>query len=493
MELFSGAIPMSTRQPHVPGRPKDRAGIFAAAAAWPAILVSIFVCGPPGVQGAQGVSSGGLKPFVIAVIPVVGRSGAVGGVAIDARGVLDRGTRETTGQLRRAWLAAMVPAQGEMARASALRKVSLRRLEAAIADCRDQGKPLPLEVQFLAGLQRVRYILAYPEAQDIVLAGEAGPWTLNDTGEVVGQASGQPILQLDDLIVALRTAEAASEGPGITCSFDPTEEGLARFDQLMRRQDLTMSEAAVRRLERALGDSVITVTGVDADTHFAQVLVVADWTMKRLAMGFDPAPTDELPSYLQLLQAGDRVPPRNAILRFWLVPQYDAVLRDPEGLAWELVGNGVQALTEAGLLAGQGRVADAGRPDPLAQQWTDSFTRQYSLLAAKLPVFASLRNCIDLAVVAAIANREQLLQRTNWAASSLLLSADQLDVGRYPVPRTTPSRASYVERQSEYVVSISGGVDLDSWSVLKPAAVRRPLAALRAASAPPRSKTWWWD
>jgi len=210
-------------------------------------------------------------------------------------------------------------------------------------------------------------------------------------------------------------------------------------------------------------------------------------------MGFDPAPTDELPSYLQLLQAGDRVPPRNAILRFWLAPQYDAVLRDPEGLAWELVGDGVQALTEAGLLAGQGRVADAGRPDPLAQQWTDSFTRQYSLLAAKLPVFASLRNCIDLAVVVAIANREQLLQRTNWAASSLLLSADQLDVGRYPVPRTTPSRASYVERQSEYVVSISGGVDLDSWSVLKPAAVRRPLAALRAASAPPRSKTWWWD
>jgi len=38
------------------------------------------------------------------------------------------------------------------------------------------------------------------------------------------------------------------------------------------------------------------VTDVAPDTHFAQVLVAADWTMKRLAMGFDPAPTDELPA-----------------------------------------------------------------------------------------------------------------------------------------------------------------------------------------------------
>lgn len=478
---------MSTRQQPVPGRPEGR------ACAWAAVLVLLFVCAAPNVHGAQGISSGGLKPFVIAVIPVVGRSGAVGGVAIDARGVLDRGTRETTSQLRRAWLAAMIPAQGDMARASSLRKISLRRLEAAIVDCRGQNKPLPLEMRFLAGLQRVRYVLAYPEAQDIVLAGEAGPWMVNDAGDVVGQASGQPVLQLDDLIVAFRTAQAASTGPGITCSIDPAEEGLARFDRLMRGQNLTMSEAAVRRLERAIGDSLITVTGVEPDTHFAQVLVAADWTMKRLAMGFDRAPTGELPSYLQLLQTSDQVPPRNAILRFWMTPKYDAVLRDADGLAWELVGDGVQALTNAGLLAREGRVVEVGRTDPLARQWADSFTHHYSRLAAALPVFASLRNCIDLAVVAAIVNREQLLQRTNWDASSPLLDGDQVDVGRYPLPRTTPSRASYVERESEYVISISGGVDLDSWSVLKETTVRQPLAALRTHSAPPNSNAWWWD
>jgi len=469
------------------------AGVLVAASGWAAFFVSFLIFGLPAGQAAQGISSGGLKPFVIAVIPVVGRNGAVGGVSIDARGVVDRCSGETAGQLRRAWLAAMIPADGGMARASSLRKVSLRRLEAAIADCRLQNKPLPLEMRFLAGLQRVRYVLAYPEAQDIVLAGEAGPWMVNDAGEVIGQATGQPVLQLDDLIVALRTAESAADGPGITCSIDPTEEGLTRFDRLMRDRDLTMSPAAIRRLERALGDNVITVTGVEPDTHFAQVLVAADWTMKRLAMGFERAPLDDLPSYLQLLQTSHQPPPGNALLRFWLAPRYDAVLRDSDGLAWELVGDGVQALTEANWLKGQRGVADAGRGDVLAKQWADSFTEQYGLLAAKLPVFASLRNCIDLAVVAAIVAREQLFQRSRFGASPLLLDGKQVDVGRYPLPRTTPSRASFVERESEYVISISGGVDLDSWRVLKQAAVRQPLAALRASSAPPKSNVWWWD
>jgi hypothetical protein len=426
------------------------------------------------------------------VIPVVGRNGAVGGVSIDAGGVVDRSSRETTGQLRRAWLAAMVPAEAEMARASSLRKISVRRLAAAMAECRARNQPLPLEMRFLAGLQRVRYVFAYPEAKDIVLAGDAEGWLVNDAGEVVGPTSGQPVLQLDDLMIALRTAPAAAAGPGITCSIDPTEEGLIRFDRLMRGQNMTMSEAAIRRLERTLGKSVITVTGVDPDTHFAQALVAADFRMKRLALGFEPAPINDLPSYLQMLQAGDQPPPQNAIFRLWLAPKYDAVLRDADGLAWELVGDGVQTLTEAGLLAGPGHAAVAGAADPLAQAWADTFTDRYGELAAKLPVFASLRNCIDMAVVGAIAAKEQWLRRTELDESPLV-DARQADVARYPAPRSTPTRASFVPRDSEYIVSLSGGVDLDSWSVLKQASVRSTLTALRTSSAPPKSTAWWWD
>ena len=107
-------------------------------------------------------------------------------------------------------------------------------------------------------------------------------------------------------------------------------------------------------------------------------------------------------------------------------------------------------------------------------------------------MFASLRNCIDLAVVGAIATKELWLGRTGLD-ESLLVDARQADVARYPAPRSTPTRASFVPRGSEYNVSLSGGVDLDTWSVLKQASVRATLASLRTSSAPPKSNAWWWD
>ena len=42
-----------------------------------------------------------------------------------------------------------------------LRKISLRRLEAAIAERHKAGKPLEAELWYLAGLQRVQYAFCY--------------------------------------------------------------------------------------------------------------------------------------------------------------------------------------------------------------------------------------------------------------------------------------------------------------------------------------------
>ncbi len=85
-----------------------------------------------------------------------------------------------------------------------LRKVSLRRLEEAIAECKTNNKPLPDEIKYLAGMQRIRYVFVYPELQDIVIAGPGEGWKINEQGEVVGKTTGKPVLLLDDLLVALR-------------------------------------------------------------------------------------------------------------------------------------------------------------------------------------------------------------------------------------------------------------------------------------------------
>ena len=153
------------------------------------------------------------------------------------------------------------------------------------------------------GLQRVKYVLVYPEQQDIVLAGPAEGWRVDSLGSVVGATSGRPVLTLDDLMVALRVAESSNRS-GISCSIDPTPEGLQRMQQLRRHSVQQQGpQVAGRQMEEAVGPQTITVTGVPATSHFARVIVAADFRMKRLAMDFEPAPVDGMPSFLDMVKS----------------------------------------------------------------------------------------------------------------------------------------------------------------------------------------------
>ena len=60
-----------------------------------------------------------------------------------------------------------------------MRKVSLRRLAAALKNVPKNNKPMPDADEYLAGLQRIHYVFVYPEQKDIVLVGPAkgGKWT----------------------------------------------------------------------------------------------------------------------------------------------------------------------------------------------------------------------------------------------------------------------------------------------------------------------------
>jgi hypothetical protein len=461
---------------------------------WWAPVAAAFgaVCADLPSAAGQGMSSSSLRPFVIAVVPVVGRNGAVGGVSVDTAGVLDRASLASTVRLREVRRQALRAVPGDLGRRSPCRKISLRQLDAALAEHRQAGTPLTGDLLFLAGLQRVNYVLVYPESRDIVLAGPAEGWCIDDTGEAVGATTKLPVLQLDDLIVALRTATAAAHGDGVTCSIEPTTDGFHRFQRLIATRSLRMSRSTVGRLEQVLGPSVIRITGVPPDTHFAHVMVAADFLMKRLAMNFEPAPVNGLPSYLELLRGTRSTEPPPSIFRLWLAPAYRSVLRDPEGLAWELEGEGVQALTEDGWLARDPRRAHAGRAHPAAEEWAETFSEKFGELAVAMPAFGRLRACMDLAVAAAILTKEDLRKAADCGLP-LLHDHKLVDVARYPTPRKTPSRASYLESGDGYLVSLSGGVDLDSWAVVRGARVSGPLTTLRKQAAAPAAAGWWWD
>ena len=187
-----------------------------------------------------------------------GSANAVAGVAVDAEGVLrTRVFTDPGGRLMRERIAsARATLDPKVTAPSKLRKVSLNRLEQVILD--RQGT-LTDEMRHLAGLLRVRYVFYYPESKDIVLAGPAEGWVPDASGRVVGITSGRPVLQLQDLAVALRAFPPSGKAtPMIGCSIDPTQEGLAAMQQFVRGVRLggPPSEEQVRMIAEGVRTSL---------------------------------------------------------------------------------------------------------------------------------------------------------------------------------------------------------------------------------------------
>lgn len=440
---------------------------------------------------AQSVSFAERRPFVVGVVPVVG-NGAVGGVAIDAKGAVDRAEPRELVALRDARRAALAGLAGDITKPSPLRKISLRRLDALLAQHVSQQQSLPSDLLYLAGLQRVEYVFAYPDASDVVLAGPAEGFSVDDAGNVVGASSRAAVLQLVDLIAALRTQDKLLAGELISCSIDPTPAGLRRFTRLMRGAPASPSEQLLRQMEQAVGPQTITLTGVPSESHFAQVLVAADWQMKRLAMGLAPSPVDGLKSYLELLQAGPGSRPRTATPRWWIAFGEQPVERDAEGLGWRISRPGIKVLTAAGRPGPDGRITTHVERDPLAQQWADAMMAHYDQLALAEPIFGQLHGCMDLALVTAVLASSNLLAQVHLELP-LLQDETHLQLAAHRVSKSVASQASAVESGRAWVVSVSGGVELDVTHVVNAAEVQPDVREARTSASPNPTTSWWWD
>lgn len=416
---------------------------------------------------------------------------AVGGVWMDVDGVLRNVDPNSRPELRAHRLKALAQMPGDLNRPTKLRMISLSRLQDAIAACQTAGTPLPDEIRYLAGLQRVRYVFVMPEMHDIVLAGPAEGWTINDAGDVVGRTNGQPVLQLDDLLVALRTSDAARR-TAISCSINPRPEGLAAFQEFNKGiragDDL---DATMKEIERRLGPQTITVTGVPESSRFAHVLVAADYQMKRLGMHFDPSPVKGLKSYMEMISGGQ---PKNMMPRWWMAANYEPLAKDAEGLAWELRGQGVKCMAEEDFITTGGETHASGKANPVSQKWADTMTAKFDELSDHLPIFRQLRNCMDLAVTASLIEKENMADKADCRLT-LLMDAQQLPITAYNVPKQVDTKATFVKRSSGYLISASGGVLFQPWSIVQNPKEDASTSAARgeAVAAAKKATAWWWN
>lgn len=419
-----------------------------------------------------------------------GRRSAVGGISIDAAGQLTTASPEVRKQLRDEMMRALEKVPGDLATPVKMRKLSLRGLNEAVRGAlANNGGTLPDVVRYMAGLQRIEYVFVDQANNDIILAGPAEGWTVDDSGTVVGVTTGRPVLLLEDFIIAMRSVEEARRG-GITCSIDPTPEGRQNLRNYLA--GVSRMDASVKAgVEQALGPQVITVTGVPKSSHFARVLVGADFRMKRIAMHLDPSPVRGLPSYLEMLPSARAV--TNATPRWWLACNYEPLAQSEDGLAWQLRGPGVKAMTEDEIIGADGSVQQTGKTGAISQKWADLMTAKYEDLATEDKIFGELRNIMDMCVIAALLEKEQLLAKADLQLDMIKDPASPVPLEEFPSPETVPTFFSAMKKGRQWVITASGGVEINSWEVADNTESTPGMKDLREEHLAANANVWWWN
>lgn len=443
------------------------------------------------------------------------------GVYIDPQGVLQREMKvDPWNELRN--LHATAPKAGDnrdVRRDSPLRKVSLTRLEREAQMRRAMGLPVDEDMRFMAGLERIEYVLVYPNKDgslgDIVLAGPAGDWQPTREGRVVRTKTGRPVVQLDDLVVLLRHLHSNPNAP-FGCLIAPRTKNLADFkaDNVANASKMLdgTKEARDKRLEELrtlLGRQDIEVYGnLDPRTRVARVLVEADYRMKLVGIGLEEGTLD-VPSCLELFKkkvaAGENLPGLD-VLRLWFTLNYQAILASPERTAFNLRGPGVQVLSENQFLTDHGERLPTGKSDVLYQEFAANFSQHFAGLAARHPVYADLQNVCDLAMVSALIQTHGLADQIGWRQTffGTPRAEDALahEVALGPAPKEVDSVANYVEVSKKQVVFVvSGGVRVNPWNFAKSEAVHTDkqggLLNHYRSAAPGYQEmptdAWWWD
>jgi len=423
-------------------------------------------------------------------------SGFDGGVFVDPTGLLKKFPPQTDRSLIAIRRSAAIASRGGNPRAgSVLRKVSLTRLEREVQLLHALGREPDEAMQTLAGLQRIQYLLFYPETGDIVIAGPAGDWRRDAEARFVDADKGRPVLNLDDLVVTLRAAY--SDEGRFGCSINPRKDNLAAAQAVNDKWSKAPLKPGQRQkwlteFRDAVGRQDIVVYGIDPRTRAARVLVEADYRMKLVGIGLEEGVLG-VTNYLQTLQEKGGDPPPMSVLRWWFTLNYSSVSATEGRDAFELKGPGVKVLSENELLTAIGERQHTGASDELNSRFAQSFTKHFESLAAKYPVYADLRNIFDLALVAAVIKSHNLPQQVDWHMTHFGPQGDYQ-------PAEVESVINHRTIGGRHVVAaVSGGVTVEPRVLATKSAVQTDIYGLlktnRTASQPKQlvRRAWWWD
>ena len=162
-------------------------------------------------------------------------------------------------------------------------------------------------------------------------------------------------------------------------------------------------------------------------------MVEADYRMKLIGIGLETA-AGQAGQLRRARQAGRGR--RNAMQRWFFVPDYKCVCQSDDKLAMELVGDGVKLVGEDEVVMANGeRRQAAGRRQGQPRFRHQLSPSSYPELAERSPVYAELRNLIDLSIAAAYIQEQGYYEKSDWKMP-FFGSEQEFPVEVYSIPKT---------------------------------------------------------
>lgn len=432
-----------------------------------------------------------------------------GGVAVNTQGVLTLQSEEHTKPSLESSLDALrVRNQhhhqtGDVRRPSKLRMVSLPRLERELMIRLAMGEKPTEAMTHLAGLFEIQYVFVYPETNDVVVAGPAAGWAVDDQGRAVTR-EGRPVLLLDDFVSVLRNAREHQGRFG--CSIDPKRANLAATQAFLARPTGPLKPSRTKRWVHQIRDTLglqdIRVYGLPASSHAARVIVEADYHMKLVGMGLEPT-VDGLESYLDSIDK-QSIPKSMDVLRWWFTMRPHAIEQNADETAFALTEEVVQLQCDNERLEGDGVRRTTQMPSALNQQFAHQFTQQFHQLRREYPIYAQLDQLFRMALVAGILERTEVPAPAEQSPETQPTQDVSLWQALRPARGSSPSEVPSIVNhrvidRRHVIVGVSGGVTVDIANTLNGIKTNddAQLASKRSSSSRKpsvqSSDAWWWD
>ena len=354
-----------------------------------------------------------------------------------------------------------------------VKAVSLNGLQQALKACQPTNTCTPDMLQ-LGGIRRLAGVIVDRDNRDLILYGRYD--------------SDLPPLNLDDFVVALRNAwlkYAVLKGDVIEystpgCSIDPDPENVSNLQAIGRQMEDAKSfdgkdkhiEAWKRECEKP---QKVRVLGIPFNTHFAQVMIKADYDLKVLTDGSEAV---NVPGFVSLsdstldevtsafLQHQTIQAPTFSLNRFWFYPGENVFESDED--SFFLKQSPVTLLTELMYARASGELTGTDTVEPHADRFATDFTLLYGKIAYEKTVYRELEALFRFVSVAGVIKQVA----GDNAAFDLSYLLDSYRIQEIPVDQSLAGRHAvkeFYQRRAEpggynevrFWLPSCGGVNID--------------------------------